>query len=388
MPGVARSRLEGGGWPGATVVSKSGAFGAPDLLVRWWNLVQGEEGLVTVRLGLTMGDPAGIGPEIILAAARDLAARIAAGEFALVAIGTPRCFEETARRLDVGAEIVAGDDPIRWPRVPVIEAATTDVAIEPGKLSAEAGRLAYAAIERAVALATADEIDAIVTAPVSKEALHLAGYAFPGHTEILAELTGSKGSCMMLVHDRLRVSHVSTHVALADVPGRVTPERLRYVIDLTHEALCDLGFERPRIGVCALNPHAGEGGMFGREDVDVIAPVVESYRAEGMDITGPVPGDTVYVKALAGRFDAVIAMYHDQGHIVVKTLGFVMDPSSGQMSALSGVNVTLGLPIVRTSVDHGTAFDIAGKGVANAQSMVEAIEVAAQLVGARKTRNH
>jgi 4-hydroxythreonine-4-phosphate dehydrogenase len=182
------------------------------------------------------------------------------------------------------------------------------------------------------------------------------------------------------------VSHVSTHVALAEVPGRVTPERLRYVIDLTYEALRDLGFARPRIGVCALNPHAGEGGMFGREDIDVVAPVIESCRARGLDVAGPVPGDTVYVKALAGQFDAVVAMYHDQGHIAVKTLGFVMDPSSGQMSAISGVNVTLGLPIVRTSVDHGTAFDIAGKGIANAQSMIEAIEVAARLVGARRTQ--
>jgi 4-hydroxythreonine-4-phosphate dehydrogenase len=312
---------------------------------------------------------------------------MAAGEFALMVIGSRRCFEEAVRRLGIPADIVAGSEAIAWPRVPVIEAASTADTVAPGKLSAEAGRLAYAAIERAVALAMAGEIDAIVTAPVSKEALHLAGYPFPGHTEILAELTGSKGSCMMLVHDRLRVSHVSTHVALADAPKRVTPERLRYVIDLTHQALLDLGFEQPRIGVCALNPHAGEGGMFGREDIDVIAPVVESYRARGIDVVGPVPGDTVYVKALAGQFDAVVAMYHDQGHIAVKTLGFVMDPGSGQMSALSGVNVTLGLPIVRTSVDHGTAFDIAGKGVANPQSMIEAIEVAAQLVGARRTQN-
>jgi len=336
-----------------------------------------------------MGDPAGIGPEIILKAARELAPRIAAGEFALFVVGTRSCFEDTARRLGLDASIVSASagEVVAWPRVPVIEAARTDVAIAPGRLSAEAGRLAYAAIERAVALAMAGEIDAVVTAPISKEALHLAGYTYPGHTEILAELTGSRGSCMMLVHDRLRVSHLSTHVALADVPARVTPERLRYVIDLTHEALCDLGFERPRIGVCALNPHAGEGGMFGREDVDVIAPVVENYRAEGMDITGPVPGDTVFVKALAGQFDAVVAMYHDQGHIAVKTLGFVMDPDSGRMSALSGVNVTLGLPIVRTSVDHGTAFDIAGQGVANPQSMIEAIEVAAKLVGARRTHH-
>jgi 4-phospho-D-threonate 3-dehydrogenase / 4-phospho-D-erythronate 3-dehydrogenase len=340
---------------------------------------------VTVRLGLTMGDPAGIGPELILAAARELAPRVAAGEFALVVVGTPRCLEEAADRLGIATEIVTASEPMAWPRVPVIAAADTDVTIEPGRLSAEAGRLAYAAIERAVALALAGDIDAVVTAPISKEALHLAGYSYPGHTEILAELTGSRGSCMMLVHDRLRVSHVSTHVALAEVPKRVTPERLRYVIDLTHQALRDLGFERPRIGVCALNPHAGEGGMFGREDIDVIAPVVESYRTRGIEVAGPVPADTVYVKALAGQFDAVVAMYHDQGHIAVKTLGFVMDPKSGQMSALSGVNVTLGLPIVRTSVDHGTAFDIAGKGIANAQSMIEAIEVAAQLVGARRT---
>jgi len=341
---------------------------------------------VTVRLGLTMGDPAGIGPEIILSAARDLAARTAGGEFALVAIGTPRCFEETALRLGFGADIVTGTAAIEWPRVPVIAAASTEAAIAPGLLSAEAGRLAYAAIERAVALALAGEIDAVVTAPISKEALHLAGHDYPGHTEILAELTGSRSSCMMLVHERLRVSHVSTHLALAEAPKRVTPERLRYVIDLTHQALVDLGFARPRIGVCALNPHAGEGGMFGREEIDVIAPVIESFRARGLAITGPVPADTIYVKALAGQFDAIVAMYHDQGHIAVKTLGFVMDPKSGRMSALSGVNVTLGLPIVRTSVDHGTAFDIAGKGVANPQSMIEAIEVAGQLVGARSKR--
>jgi 4-phospho-D-threonate 3-dehydrogenase / 4-phospho-D-erythronate 3-dehydrogenase len=191
---------------------------------------------------------------------------------------------------------------------------------------------------------------------------------------------------MFLVHDRLRVGHVSTHVALADAPKRLTPERLRYVIELTLQALRDLGFDPPRIGVCALNPHAGEGGAFGREELDVIRPVVDEFRARGEQVSGPIPGDTVYVKALAGQFDALIAMYHDQGHIPVKMLGFAMDPTSGQMSALSGVNVTLGLPIVRTSVDHGTAFDIAGKGIANAQSMIEAIELAAKLVAARKTR--
>jgi 4-hydroxythreonine-4-phosphate dehydrogenase len=337
-------------------------------------------------LGLTMGDPAGVGPEIILESLRDLAPRAAAGEFELVVIGTARCMAETATRLGIEAEITTAAAPATWPRLRLIEAATTEIGVQPGVLSAEGGRLAFAALAHAIRLAMAGEIDAIVTAPLNKEALHAAGHLYPGHTEILAELTGSRRSCMFLVHDRLRVAHVTTHVALAEVPARVTPERLRYVLDLTHQALLDLGFARPRIGVCALNPHAGEGGAFGREDIDVIQPVVAEFRGRGLDVSGPVPGDTVYVKALAGQFDAVIAMYHDQGHIPVKTLGFAMDPESGQMSMLSGVNVTLGLPIVRTSVDHGTAFDIAGKGIANPQSMVEAIELAARLVAARRAR--
>jgi 4-hydroxythreonine-4-phosphate dehydrogenase len=339
---------------------------------------------LALRIGLTMGDPAGIGPEIIFKALEVLAAR--ADEVEPVVIGTRSCMEEAAQRLGSGARIVPANCAGRWPEVALIEAATTERQIEPGRLEAEAGRLAYAAIERAVKLAMTGEIDAIVTAPISKEALHLAGFTYPGHTEILAELTGSGRSCMLLVHDRLRVAHLSTHVALADVPKRLTPERLSYVIEVAHQALLDLGFEKPRIGVCALNPHAGEGGMFGREDQEVIRPVVDDFRARGIEIEGPVPGDTVYVKALAGRYDAVIAMYHDQGHIPVKMLGFAMDAASGRMSALSGVNVTLGLPIIRTSVDHGTAFDIAGRGIANPQSMIEAIEVAAQMVPAHRRR--
>jgi 4-hydroxythreonine-4-phosphate dehydrogenase len=335
-------------------------------------------------LGLTMGDPAGVGPEIALKVLRDLAPREAAGEFALVVIGTASCMADAARRLDMPVTISA--DTGGWPHVRVIEAATTDAPIEPGKLSAEAGRLAFAAIERAIQLALAGDIDAIVTAPINKEALNKAGYAYAGHTESLAELTGSSGSCMLLAHGDLKVTHVSTHVALADAPKRVTPERLRRVFTLTHDALLDLGIARPRIGVCALNPHAGEGGLFGREDQDIVAPVIEEFRAKGIAIDGPIPGDTIYVKALAGQFDAVVAMYHDQGHVAVKTLGFAMDRETGLMSSLSGVNVTLGLPIIRTSVDHGTAFDIAGRGIANAASMVEAIEFAAQMVTARKQR--
>jgi 4-phospho-D-threonate 3-dehydrogenase / 4-phospho-D-erythronate 3-dehydrogenase len=333
-------------------------------------------------LGLTMGDPAGIGPEIILKALELLAPRVAAGELDPVVVGTASCIRASARALGLAIEI-ANDAPAVWPKVRVIEAAAAHEPTPVGKLSAEGGRLAYAAIERSVQLAMAGEIDAIVTAPINKEALNAAGYAYAGHTEILAELTGSKGSCMLLAHDKLKVAHVTTHVALADVPKRITPERLRRVFSLTHQAMVDLGIAQPTIGVCALNPHAGESGLFGREDIDVILPVIEEFRARGLRFEGPVPGDTVFVKALGGQFDAVVAMYHDQGHVAVKTMGFVMDAATGRMSALSGVNVTLGLPIIRTSVDHGTAFDIAGQGIANPQSMLEAIEFAERLVSAR-----
>jgi 4-hydroxythreonine-4-phosphate dehydrogenase len=185
---------------------------------------------------------------------------------------------------------------------------------------------------------------------------------------------------MMLAHGDLRVSHVSTHTALANVPALLTHARLSRVIDLTHDALIRLGIAKPRIAVAGLNPHAGESGLFGKEDSEVIAPVVARYRAAGMAISGPIPGDTVFVRALAREFDAVIAIYHDQGHIPVKLLGFRIDPATGRWIGLSGVNVTLGLPFVRTSVDHGTAFDIAGKGIASAQSMMEAIEFALNLV--------
>ncbi|MEO8011170.1 MAG: 4-hydroxythreonine-4-phosphate dehydrogenase PdxA, partial [Dokdonella sp.] len=234
-------------------------------------------------------------------------------------------------------------------------------------------------------LALAGHAGAICTAPLNKEALNLAGHHFSGHTELLAQLTGARDSVMMLAHGNMRVSHISTHTALSNVPARVTPERVRRVIELTDEALRRLGVAAPRIAVAALNPHAGEGGLFGREDIDVTAPTLAQLKAEGLDVHGPVPGDTVFVKLRAGQFDAVVAMYHDQGHIPVKLLGFHIDPATGTWDALSGVNVTLGLPIVRTSVDHGTAHDIAGKGIASAMSLVEAVDYAIKLTTAGGT---
>jgi 4-hydroxythreonine-4-phosphate dehydrogenase len=241
------------------------------------------------------------------------------------------------------------------------------------------GDFAYRAVARGVEMAMAGEIAGIVTAPLNKEALNAAGHHFAGHTDMLAKLTGSRDSVMMLAHGNMRVSHLTTHIALHDVPSRLTPERLRRVTELTHEALTGLGLKQPHIAIAALNPHAGEGGLFGRQDIDVSTPTIERMRMDGLNVSGPVPGDTVFVKLRAGHYDAVVAMYHDQGHIPVKLLGFQIDPATQKWSALNGVNITLGLPIIRTSVDHGTAFDIAGKGIANEDSLIEAIDYALRL---------
>ena len=334
-------------------------------------------------LAITMGDPAGIGPEIIAKACAALAPRIAAGTLRLLVIGS-RPAQEAAQALVGGAPIpeVAADGD--WPSLAFLQAAPEGAPIRPGVLSADGGRLAFHAVERGVRLAQAGRIGGIVTAPLNKEALNKAGFHYAGHTEMLAELTGVKGSVMLLAHGNMRVSHVTTHIALEDVPKRATPQRIRLVLDLTHQALRDLGILRPRIAVAALNPHAGEGGLFGRQDIDVTAPTIAQAVADGMDVVGPVPGDTVFVKLRAGQYDAVVAMYHDQGHIPVKLLGFHVDPATGKWDALSGVNVTLGLPVIRTSVDHGTAFDIAGQGIASERSLIEAIDYA-EALAARRT---
>jgi 4-hydroxythreonine-4-phosphate dehydrogenase len=332
------------------------------------------------HLAITMGDPAGIGPEIIIKAAVRLQARIDAGALSLLVIGSIAALDAARRQLAPSLDIpLVTDADAHWPALAAMQAGPEGEPILPGQLSADAGRFAFLAVERGVRLAQAGRVGGIVTAPLNKEALNKAGYHYPGHTEMLAELTGVKDSCMMLAHGNMRVSHVTTHIALEDVPRRATPERLRRVIELTHGALIRLGAGRARIAVAALNPHAGEGGLFGRHDIDVAGPVIAQAVAEGLDVVGPVPGDTVFVKLRAGQYDAVVANYHDQGHIPVKLLGFEVDPATGKWNELSGVNITLGLPVIRTSVDHGTAFDIAGKGIANEQSLVEAIEYAEQL---------
>jgi 4-hydroxythreonine-4-phosphate dehydrogenase len=320
-----------------------------------------------------MGDPSGIGPEVILKALADT--RIYRVCRPLV-VGSVEVF----RRVAAGLRLPSGethpvasstDAPTAPGTVAVVEVPTDLSLVTVGKQSAESGRAAVESVRAAVALALAGDVDAIATAPLNKAAMHEAGFRYPGHTEILAELTGTRDYAMMLVTPSLKVVHVSTHVSLRDAIERVREERILTVIGIAHRTLVRMGIPSPRIAVAGLNPHAGEGGLFGREEIEVIGPTVARAREQGFDASGPYPPDTIFHRASKGEFDIVVAMYHDQGHIPIKVSGFE-----------TGVNVTVGLPFPRTSVDHGTAFDIAGKGIASESSMIEAIELAARLAGA------
>ena len=247
------------------------------------------------------------------------------------------------------------------------------------EVTAEQGKASYEYVAKVIELAMSAEIDGTVTGPINKAAIHAAGHHFAGHTEIYAKLTDTRDYCMMLTHNEFRISHVSTHVSLREACERVKKDRIIRVIDLTANALKKLGVAEPRIGVAGLNPHCGEGGLFGHEDDQEIRPAVDHAVRAGKQVEGPIPADTVFSKMKGGMYDAVVVMYHDQGHIPMKFLGFQFDQKTEQWAEMSGVNITLGLPIVRTSVDHGTAFGKAGEGRANPQSMIEAIKLAAML---------
>ena len=337
-------------------------------------------------LGITMGDPAGVGPEITAKALADRRVRETARPFV---IGDARVMEAAGRlgRLGLTVRRLArvSDATFAPDRIEVLDLANADpAAFAMGRVSAICGRAAYECIERGVRLAQEGVIAGIVTAPVNKEALAAAGVRHAGHTEILAELTGTKTYAMLLMGKDLRVIHVTTHVALRRVPELVTRERVARTIGLGDRAMRDLGIARPRIAVCGLNPHAGESGLFGDEEQVAIGPAIADARSEGIDATGPYPADTLMSRAAGGEFDCVVAMYHDQGHTPVKALGFRYDEGKKAWIGLSGVNVTVGLPILRVSVDHGTAFDRAGSGTANPESMVEAILVAAEMARSRE----
>lgn len=333
-------------------------------------------------LAITMGDPASIGPELSVKALGDAA--IYAKCRPLI-IGDA-CVMEHARaqlgREDLCIHAVesvaqAGFAP---GTIDVLDMNLVDLPqLEFGKVSAMAGNAAFRYVEKAIALAMDGEVDATVTNALNKEAIHLAGHPFAGHTEIYAHYTHTPKYTMMLADGNLRVVHVSTHVSLREACERVQKERVLEVIRIADAACRELGIAAPKIGVAGLNPHAGENGMFGREEIEQIQPAIQAACAEGICAEGPVPPDTVFAKARGGWYDIVVAMYHDQGHIPLKVLGFVYDQRLQQWAAVRGVNITLGLPIIRTSVDHGTAFDQVGKGVANPISLLNAMEYAIQL---------
>jgi 4-hydroxythreonine-4-phosphate dehydrogenase len=296
-------------------------------------------------IAVTMGDGAGIGPEVVVAA-------LAKTEHETVVIGD-------RKRLEQAAEIMRVDPPDS-----IIDLDLLPVDLPWGEVSPIAGEAAYRYIERAAELALAGDAKAICTAPINKAALRAAGHEFPGHTELLAHLTGTDEVSMMLSTPKVKVIHVTTHIGLLDAIDRIEPGLVERTIRRGHAAL-----GHPRIGVCAINPHAGEGGLFGRgEEEAKIAPAIAAARADGIDAHGPLPADTAFFLAGRGDYDLIVAMYHDQGHGPVKVLGIE-----------AGVNITVGLPVIRTSVDHGTAFDIAGQGIADPRSMIEAIRQAAQL---------
>ena len=337
-------------------------------------------------IAITMGDPAGVGPEITVKALRDPEVY----ERCKPLVIGDREILERACRLVGGEEVKVR--PVSDPAQGLYQAGTIDLLdmnllspqdFQLGKVSAQAGDAAFQYVKKAIELAMENKVDATVTNPLNKEALNLAGHHFSGHTEIYAHFTGTQHYTMMLAHKDLRVVHVSTHVSLREACDRVKKDRVLEVIRIADKACRDMGIPQPRVGVAGLNPHCGEGGLFGQEELQEIAPAIEQARQEGINAQGPVPADTVFSKAQGGWYDIVVAMYHDQGHIPLKVVGFVYDKAQGQWSAVEGVNITLGLPIIRTSVDHGTAFDQAGTGKANELSLKNAIEYAVRFAATR-----
>ncbi|SFK74872.1 4-hydroxythreonine-4-phosphate dehydrogenase [Marinilactibacillus piezotolerans] len=317
---------------------------------------------------ITIGDPAGIGPEISI---KGLMKNDTYRNNTLI-IGSQSILEYYSKKLEnpYPLNIIESPEEFLPNQINIINAVDLSLSeFEIGTVSSKAGDAAYRYLEKAIDLAMEDRIGAIITGPLNKEALHKGGHYYDGHTEIFAELTGTSKYTMMLWSNLMAVVHVSTHVSLREACDRVKKDRVYDCIQLAQEAMINMGIESPKIAVAGLNPHSGESGLFGTEDRDEIAPAIEQSVKEGLNVSGPLPPDTVFLQASKGKYDVVVAMYHDQGHIPMKLLAFD-----------SGVNVTLGLPIIRTSVDHGTAFDIAGKGLANEESILAALDVSTRLI--------
>ncbi|MEH8043958.1 4-hydroxythreonine-4-phosphate dehydrogenase PdxA [Gallibacterium anatis] len=321
-------------------------------------------------LGITMGDAAGIGAEIIVKSLSDkhlyeIAQPIVIGDKKMM----QRALDLLQSPLKINVVTNLDNLNAKYGTIDLVDLDNVPADLPYSQVDPRAGKAAYEYVEKAVQYAMANKIQAVVTAPLNKEALHAGGKMFPGHTEILAQLSGTKDYSMMLVSEKLRVIHVTTHVQLRKACDLVKKERVLTVIKLADENAKMLGFKQPRVAVAGLNPHSGENGMFGDEDRKEIVPAVEAAKQLGINASGPIPPDTVFHRAAnLNEFDIVVVMYHDQGHIPIKLLGFD-----------TGVNVTVGLPFIRTSVDHGTAFPIAGKGIADSKSMTESLYLAAQM---------
>lgn len=349
-------------------------------------------------VAISMGEPAGIGPEITVKALMDAEVWDLCTPIVVGSAGTLRHISDVlGSRLPV---VSVEDIPFAGtttasegciadviPGVYVVECGLPVTPVPFGKVSKEGGEASIAYINKAIDLALEGKAQATVTGPINKESIHLAGCPHPGHTEIFAARTGTKKYAMMLTHGALRVSHVCTHVSLRKACDLCKKDRILETIVLTADAVKELGISNPRIAVAGLNPHAGEDGLFGDEEIKEIRPAVEEACAMGLCVDGPIAPDTVFVKARGGQYDAVVAMYHDQGHIPLKVAGFELDPVTGKWASVKGVNMTLGLPIVRVSVDHGTAFGKAGKGTANPESMLESIKIAATMARSRAARS-
>jgi 4-phospho-D-threonate 3-dehydrogenase / 4-phospho-D-erythronate 3-dehydrogenase len=325
-------------------------------------------------VGITMGDAAGVGPEIIL---KSLAKEEMYEMSRPLVIGDSKILERAKSfvKSELIIEAISADRiqdlTYNYGTVYCLDLNLLDENLPIGQVSPDAGHAAFEYLATAIELAKDNKIDAICTAPLNKEALHKGGHKYPGHTEILADLTGTEDFSMMLSAPNLKVIHVTTHVGIIDAVKMINPERVYHVIKLAHDTLKKSGISSPKIAVCGINPHAGENGLFGYgEEEEKVIPGVERAQGEGIDVVGPLPADTLFFRTVRGDFDVVVAMYHDQGHGPVKVLG--LD---------AGVNITVGLPIIRTSVDHGTAFDIAGKGIADEKSLMEAIRQAVEFAG-------
>jgi 4-phospho-D-threonate 3-dehydrogenase / 4-phospho-D-erythronate 3-dehydrogenase len=338
------------------------------------------------KIGISMGDPAGIGPEICIKALsqKDVYERchpLVVGDATVMQLAVT-ALKST---LKINAIQSVKDARFEFGTVDVFDLKNVVIdELQPGVVSAMAGNAAFEAVKKVIDLALAEEIDATVTAPINKESIHNAGHKFSGHTEIYAHFTHTAKFAMLLADENLRVIHATTHVSLRKACDLCKKERVLEVISLLNDACIQFGIAKPRIAVAGLNPHAGENGLFGDEEINEIIPAINEANSLGFTVEGPVPPDTMFVKAVQGKYDGCVAMYHDQGHIPFKLEGFQWDNEKQTMKSVKGVNITLGLPIIRTSVDHGTAFEIAGRGIASPDAMLVAIDYAILMAKHRK----